>query len=154
MKYTLEQFSSGMHYIVVDEKAARKILTNDNKRAICKLNETVEFHCALMKKKEGGYFINIGSSICKRLKIKKGSLVTATFEIDKSKYQFEMPEELEEVLKTDKQALSIFEKITAGNKRGVIYLVSKVKSVEKRIEKSLRIAEYLKVGITSPRLMK
>jgi len=154
MKYTLEQFSSGMHYIVVDEKAARKILTNDNKRAICKLNETVEFHCALMKKKEGGYFINIGSSICKRLNIKKGSLVTATFKIDKSKYQFEMPEELEEVLKTDKQAHSIFEKITDGNKRGVIYLVSKVKSVEKRIEKSLRIAEYLKVGITSPRQMK
>ncbi len=143
-----------MHYIVIDEKSAAKILMNDNKRAICKLNEEIEFHCALMKKKEGGYFINIGSTICKKLKIKKGSIVTATFKIDKSKYQFEMPEELEEVLKTDKNANSTFENITDGNKRGIIYLVSKVKSVEKRIEKSLRIAEYLKVGITSPRQMK
>jgi len=154
MKYTLEQFSSGMHYILIDNKVANRLLINDNKRAICKLNDEIEFHCALMKKKEGGYFINIGSAICKKLKIKKGSLVIATFKIDKSKYQFEIPEEFEEVLKTDKKANSTFENLTDGNKRGIIYLVSKVKSVEKRIEKSLRIAEYLKTGITSPRQMK
>jgi len=154
MKYTLEQFSSGMHYILIDDKVANRLLINDNKRAICKLNDEIEFHCALMKKKEGGYFINIGSAICKKLKIKKGSLVIATFKIDKSKYQFEIPEEFEEVLKTDKKANSTFENLTDGNKRGIIYLVSKVKSVEKRIEKSLRIAEYLKTGITSPRQMK
>ena len=58
------------------------------------------------------------------------------------------------MLKTDKKANSTFENLTDGNKRGIIYLVSKVKSVEKRIEKSLRIAEYLKTGITSPRQMK
>ena len=83
MKYTLEQFSSGMHYILIDDKVANRLLINDNKRAICKLNDEIEFHCALMKKKEGGYFINIGSAICKKLKIKKGSLVIATFKIDK-----------------------------------------------------------------------
>ena len=38
-----------------------------------------------------------------------------------------------------------------GNKRGLMYLVSQVKSSDKRIERSFIIAAKLKRGITSPR---
>jgi uncharacterized protein YdeI (YjbR/CyaY-like superfamily) len=56
-----------------------------------------------------------------------------------------------EVLKTDTEAESIFKGLTDGNKRGLIYLVTQVKSIDKRIERSLKIAERLKLGIKSPR---
>jgi hypothetical protein len=152
-EYLLEKFDSGMHYILLDKKTVATLTKDDNKRAICKLNDEVEFHCALMPKKEGGHFINIGSTICKKLKIKEGSKVTATFKIDNTEYQFEMPEELKEVLDTDPKADKIFHSLTEGNQRGLIYLVAQVKSSDKKIERALKIVEKIKNGITSPRLI-
>jgi Bacteriocin-protection, YdeI or OmpD-Associated/Domain of unknown function (DUF1905) len=152
-EYILEKFDSGMHYIMLDKKSIATLTKGNNKRAICKLNNEVEFHCALMPKKEGGYFINVGQTICKKLKIKEGSKVSATFTIDKTEYQFEMPEELKEVLDTDFEADNIFHSLTEGNQRGLIYLVSQVKSSEKKIERALKIAEKIKSGITSPRVI-
>jgi hypothetical protein len=152
-EYILEKFDSGMHYIMLDKKSIATLTKGNNKRAICKLNNEVEFHCALMPKKEGGHFINVGQTICKKLKIKEGSKVSATFTIDKTEYQFEMPEELKEVLDTDFEADNIFHSLTEGNQRGLIYLVSQVKSSEKKIERALKIAEKIKSGITSPRVI-
>lgn len=151
--YKLEKFSSGMHYILVDPKIVELFNNNDNKRAICKLNDQLEFHCAFMPKKEGGHYINIGATICKKLHLKEGSLVKASFEVDNSDYQFAMPEEFSEVLSTDADANVIFHNLTEGNQRGLIYLVSQVKSSEKRIERALKIANRLKNGVTSPRII-
>lgn len=142
-----------MHYIMPDPQTVQTLLKNENKRVICRLNDEVEFHCAIMPKKGGGYFINIGASICKKLKLSKGSIVTATFRRDHTEYQFPMPEELNEVLHTDPEAYKIFHSLTAGNQRGLIYLVTQVKSTDKRIERSLKIALRLKNGVTSPRLI-
>ncbi len=104
-----------------------------------------------MPKKEGGHFIHIGSAISKKLKIKKGLKVTATFFVDHSDYQFEMPEELKEVLNTDSEANKIFHSLIAGNQRGLIYLVTQVKSSDKRIGRALMIVEKIKKGVTAPR---
>jgi len=44
-----------------------------------------------------------------------------------------------------------FHSLTPGNQRGIIDLVSKVKSIDKKIEWSLKIPSKLKIGITSPK---
>lgn len=149
--YTLEKFSSGMHYIMVDNNIVDSFKEGGNDRAMCRLNDQVEFHCAFMPKKEGGYFVNIGTAICKKLKMKEGSTVTASFTVDNSAYQFEMPEELRSVLHLDAEASTIFHTLKKGNQRGLIYLVTQVKLSNKRIERALKIADRLKSGITSPR---
>lgn len=151
--YLLEKFDSGMHFILLDEKTVLALTKNNNKRVICKLNDLVEFHCAIMPKKEGGHYINIGSVICKKIKAKVGAELTATFIADSTAYQFEMPEEFTEVLETDLEANKIFHSLSAGNQRGLIYLVTQPKSSEKKIERALKIAERIKGGITSPRLV-
>ncbi len=142
-----------MHFLMLDKKTVLELTKNDNKRAICRLNDKIEFHCAIMPKKEGGHFVNIGLTICKKLKIKEGSKVSATFSVDKTAYQFEMPEELKEVLNTDQEADQIFHSLTEGNQRGLIYLVGQVKSSDKKIERALKIVERLKNGVTSPRVI-
>jgi Bacteriocin-protection, YdeI or OmpD-Associated/Domain of unknown function (DUF1905) len=151
--YTLEKLSNGMHYILLDDIIVASLTKQNNKRAICKINDSLEFHCAIMSKKEGGHFIVIGSKICKQLKIKQGSEVTATFRIDETDYQFEMPEELRAVLESDESAHKIFHALTEGNQRSLMYLVSLVKSSDKRIERALKIAEQIKLGVTSARLI-
>ena len=152
-EYTLEKFISGMHYIIVDNNIVESFKNNGDKRAICRLNDQIEFHCAFMPKKEGGYFVNIGATICKKIKIKEGSSVYAIFMADKTEYQFEIPEELIEVLNLDNDANNIFQNLTEGNQRGLIYLVKQVKSSDKKIERALKIANKLKNGITSPRII-
>jgi hypothetical protein len=148
----LEKFDNGMHYIFVEENVVNTFINQGSKRAICTIKNH-DFHCAFMPKREGGYFINIGSKICKELNLKLGDLIEPTFKADTTEYQFDMPEEFTEVLYQEPDALAIFEGLTDGNKRGLIYLITMVKSSEKRIEKALKIVEKLKLGITSPRLI-
>ncbi len=151
--YTLKKFDGGMHFITLDDKTVQSLTKDGNRRVICKMNREVAFHCAILKKSEGGSFINVGLSICKKLKLELGSKVTATFQIDKTGYQFNMPEEFEEVLSTDLAASTIFHSLTEGNQRGLIYLVAQVKSSDKKIERALKIAEKIKNGITSPKIV-
>lgn len=153
MQYTVCKFASGMQYLMLDNKTVARVTKGGNKRAICKLNNQVEFHCAIMPKKEGGHFVNVGLAVCKKLGLKEGSTVSATFSIDNTDYQFAMPDELKEVLDTDGKAKKLFHSLTEGNQRGLIYLVTQVKSVDKRIERALKISKQLKNGVTSPRLI-
>ncbi|MCU0443193.1 MAG: YdeI/OmpD-associated family protein [Bacteroidia bacterium] len=153
IQFELKKFDSGMHYILLDAKTVKTLTKGNNKRAICRLNNAVEFHCAMMPKKEGGYYINIGSAICKKLKLREGVVVSAQFTVDEAEYQFEMPEELKAVLDTDSKANAVFHALTEGNQRGLMYLVSQVKSSDKRIERALKIASKIKDGITSPRVI-
>jgi Bacteriocin-protection, YdeI or OmpD-Associated/Domain of unknown function (DUF1905) len=148
----IEKFSSGMHYVMVDEKTVNLFLAKGSKRALCLIGETT-FHCAFMPKKEGGHFINLGTTICKQLKLKEGDEITLSFKEDESEFQFEMPEEFLEVLYQDPDADVVFQGLTDGNKRGLIYVITLVKSSEKRIERALKVAEKLKLGVTSPRLV-
>jgi hypothetical protein len=149
----LEKFSSGMHYVMVNDEMLTPFLSKKIKRVMCKINDSLDFHCAFMPKKEGGFYINIGSKICNALSLKLGDDVTLIFTEDKTEYQFDMPEELTEVFYQDPDAFTIFEGLTDGNKRGLIYLVTMVKSSEKRIERALKIVEKLKIGITKPQLI-
>lgn len=139
----LEKFDSGMHYVLVPEALIRPFLEKVQKRAIATI-QNEDFHCAFMAKKEGGYFINIGSKICKALNLKLGDEIEISFKEDSTEYQFEMPEEFTEVLYQDADAFAVFEGLTDGNKRGLIYLVTAVKSSDKRIERALKICEKLK----------
>ncbi len=61
-----------------------------------------------------------------------------------------MPEELAEVLRTDPEAEVVFNRLTPGNKRGLMALVNMVKSVDKKIERALLIAEKIRRGVHSP----
>lgn len=140
-EYILEKFTSGMHYIMLEPSEVPGLTQEGNKRVVCTVNDQLNFHCAIMQKKEGGHFINIGSAICKKLGISRGSKVMATFTVDKSRYQFEIPEEFQEVLNTDPEAEAIFHSLTAGNQRSLIYLVTQAKSSGKRIERALKIVE-------------
>lgn len=142
-----------MHVVFLDKKTVDPHLKAGQKRVICKLNNEVEFHCAILSSKEESHYIYVGSAVMKKLSLKVGSTVSVELLTDTTPYQFEMPEELQEVLDTDGAANTIFHALTEGNQRGLIYLVQQVKSSEKKIERALTIAERIKVGITSPKVV-
>jgi Bacteriocin-protection, YdeI or OmpD-Associated/Domain of unknown function (DUF1905) len=145
--------ASGSCYLFVNEEIVQEFLAKGQKRALAIFKDKTELHCAFLRQKTGEYYIMIGQSVCKKMKVKEGDELEVKFLEDNSEFQFEMPEEFAEVLLQDFEADSIFQNLTDGNKRGLIYLVTNVKSSDKRIEKAMKIVEKLKLGVTSPRLM-
>lgn len=149
--FPIKQFSNGTFYMEIDAKTAEKILKDGNKRAICTFSDKTKIHCAILKSAEHPAYIFLSKKNCKKLKLQSGQVIKANIEKDTSPYQFEMPEEFAEVLRTDEEAEQIFKSLTPGNQRGLIYLVNSVKTCQKKVERALKIADQLKRGITSPK---
>jgi uncharacterized protein YdeI (YjbR/CyaY-like superfamily) len=149
--YTVQKFGAGsMHYIELTSEDVKRLTAGGNKRVVCRINNRLELHAAVMKTKEGMYYVMIGAKHLKQFNLTINSKVTVAMEIDKSELQFNIPEEFAEVMATDSRAKEVFDSLTAGNKRGLIALVNMVKSSDKKIVRALLIAEKLKAGITSP----
>lgn len=150
-KHIIQSMGAGyMHYIELDAKTVKRITAKGNKRVVCKLNNTISVHAAVMKTKEGMYYLMISAANLKKLNVKAGSTIKADIAIDTSELQFNIPEEFAEVIATDPVAKKIFDSLTPGNKRGLIALLNMVKSTDKKIERALLIAQKIKMGITSP----
>jgi uncharacterized protein YdeI (YjbR/CyaY-like superfamily) len=139
-----------MHYIELNDALVKRLTKGGNKRVICTINNKVDIHAAILKTKEGMHYVTIGLKHLKAIGLKGNSRVNASFKIDTTELQFSIPEEFAEVIATDENAKKVFDGLTDGNKRGLIALVNMVKSSNKKIERSLLIAEKLKAGITSP----
>ncbi|MDH4474396.1 MAG: YdeI/OmpD-associated family protein [Fluviicola sp.] len=152
-QYTIEKEEGSRFFIILDNKLAESLTVNGNKRIVCTINNTDAFHAALTNKKGVGYCVYIRGALGKDLKLQEGKEIRALVNIDDSPNQFEMPEELLEVLRTDPEAEGIFGSLTPGNQRGLIYLVTQVKSTDKRIERALRVAKCIKMGIKAPQLV-
>jgi Bacteriocin-protection, YdeI or OmpD-Associated/Domain of unknown function (DUF1905) len=140
-----------MHAIPITASVAAAFIANGNRRVICTINRAHTVHAALMfRKAEGDYYIYAGKDLLKKTGLAAGDVVTIQLATDHSAYQFDMPEELAEVLATDAAAHTIFHGLTPGRQRGLIHLVAMLKTVDKRIERALKIADKIKTGITSP----
>ena len=151
MQVTVQKSDNGTHYIRVEEQIADAFHEKKVRRVLCRINGHPPLHSALIRRKPGETYIFLGKKHLRNLQIQAQDRVTAELEEDTSPYQFDMPEEFEEVLASDEEAQRIFESLTPGNQRSLIYLVSAVKSSNKKIDRALKIAESLKNGIHSPR---
>jgi hypothetical protein len=146
--------TTGMYYFLLDDTTVSTLTINNNKRVVCTLNGDVKLHSALIKNTAGNYYITISKKLCKQHKFGLGSSFDLKFEIDSNEFQFEFPPELQAVLSTDADAWAAFKTLTDGNKRSLMYLVAKIKTQQKRIDKALSIAQYIKQGVTNAKLIK
>jgi len=124
---------------IVNDLKEKKI-----KRIMCSLNNGEGFHSSLMPAGEGEYFIKVNTKILSKLKLKVGSEVSVELTEDESTYGMPIAEEMKELLKNDPEADLFFHQLTPGKQRSLLYLVYKIKSSSKRLEKSFIILEHLK----------
>ncbi len=149
---TIQKGETGyMSFAQIPEDIVDQIVSKGNRRVICKVNEDFEFHCAIQKMKGDIFYIGMSKSTLKKGNLHLGQALTLLLRSDTTKYQSAMPEELEEVLKSDFEGNEKFQQLTPGKQRSIIYLVSSVKSTDKKIERALKVIENLKIGITNPR---
>ncbi|GAA0872103.1 hypothetical protein GCM10009117_12500 [Gangjinia marincola] len=127
----------------------------DQKQQRVKVNASfgekhIEFYGALQKRK-GEYRMMFSKAKQKELGIEIGDTLTLQLFEDTSKYGVEMPEEFEAVLMSDHEAYELFESLTDGFKRSLIYYILRQKGEQKRVDKALIITENLKRGIRDRR---
>ena len=142
----LENFNTRLwtYHIKVPKPIAKHFLDMGDKRVVCRLNDTLEFQCAIMPAGDGVSFININKKIRDQLKLKEGSKLNIQLEKDHSAYGLPFPEELRELLDQDKEGNKLFLALKPGRQRNIIYAVGQVKNPDLRIHRAMVMIEHLK----------
>ena len=139
-------YKNGPHYIDVPDEVAKQFTSPKPVRLLCRLNGTVEFHCALRPKGDGSFFISVGTPIRQQLKAKPGDKVRAAIWKDESEYGRKMPEELLELLAIDEAGNRCFQALTPSHQRGIIYYIDGAKNIQTRIDRAIRMIDRLKTN--------
>lgn len=142
-----KRFPNGLHYLAIPHEEAVALREAGHERVLACLNGAHRWHAALRFFQDVGYVIYVGKTVRNAAGVNVGDVVHLTLTPDTSAYQFEMPEVLREVLALDPEADARFHTLTPGNQRSLMVLVTRVKSVDKQIERALKIASRLKQGI-------
>ena len=129
--------------IIPDEIFLEMMQLAPDKRIICCINNSISFHCGMLPKNTFHYII-LSKEKIKLLNLKINDEISVIIVPDKSEFGMEMSEELQEVLFADPDGRLLFDKLTSGRKRSIIYLISKTKNSQLRIEKSFVFLEHLK----------
>ena len=145
-----EVFVQGYHSVIIPDSVAEKFAKTGHKRVqvfAFHYNKQICFHAALQKIK-GQYRIMFAKKHQKEIGLEPHEGFYLQLHEDTSKYGVEMPEELQAVLDSDPEAIQIFDDLTDGKKRGVIYTILRYKNSQTRIDKALILTNNLKLGVT------
>jgi hypothetical protein len=150
MKFTatISRFGESEVYwtsiIIIPENVYQEmILLSPNKRIVCTINDSYTFHCAMIPKNPF-HFIMLSKDKMATLKLGINNEIKVEIVPDKSEYGLDISEELQEVLSSDPDGKILFEKLTPGKQRSLIYLINKTKNSQSRINKSFVIVDHLK----------
>ena len=145
-KFKINLIDKNLLYI--PQKIAEPFLQTKDKRAKFKLNfkdREIEFYGALKKDKiSDAYKLMFSKQKQKELNLSLGDEFKMQLFEDTSKYGVDVPEELEEVFLTDYEAFKIFETLTKGKQRSIIYGLIRFKTSQQKIDKALIMCENLK----------
>lgn len=145
LQATLEDFHSKLfrYYIPISKEVGDQFVEGDNRRILCSINGNTSTQCALMHM-EGGYYILVKDQLRKKLGIAEGNKIQVALEKDHSEYGHEVPESFHALLEQDDEGRSLFEGLTMGKQRSLIYIVKKVKNIDSQLAKGLAIMHHLK----------
>ncbi len=137
---------SGWHYLVVGKDIADKFRFEGKfRRVVCSINGGDSFQCALMPWGEQFYII-VNKKKRDQIGVVAGDEVDVLLVKDESKYGLPMPEEFAEVMRQDPNGDRMFHALTPGRQRSLIYLITNVKDIDRRIHTALIVLEHLKAN--------
>ena len=103
-------------------------------RMICSIDQEVSYRCGLNHLGDGNFYIIVAGKHLKKLNKELGENVDYKIEEDPDQLGVEMPEVLTVFLEQDSEAKTIFEKLTDGKKRSLIYSFNKIKDIDKQVK--------------------
>lgn len=130
----LEKRKGGYFYLTIPAEVVNQFENKRHTRLICTINEHFSFQCGLNHLGDGNFFIIVGSQKMKEIGKKLGDKVRFEIKEDPNPLGVDIPEVLEAVLEQDDELKDIFENLSLGKQRSVIFAIQKIKSIDKQIE--------------------
>ncbi len=143
-KQTIEQLEKrqgGYYYLKVLADSVAQFEKGRATRLKCILDGELTYSCGLNHLGDGHFYIIMATRYLKQLKKNKGDQVIFEIFEDPNPLGVEIPEALQELLAQDEAAKTVFDKLTDGKKRSLIYSTQRIKNIDKQIQNSLDFLE-------------
>ena len=137
----LEKRKGGYYYLVISSGIVDQFEKKRSTRLKCNIDGKIEYSCGLNHLGDGNFFIILSTKNLKKLGKTLGDQVDFEIYEDPNPLGVEIPEVLEVLLEQDEFAKEVFDKITDGKKRSLIYSINRIKNIDLQVEKSLAFLE-------------
>lgn len=131
------------YHLEIPPEIAQPFLGGD-RRVICTLPNGEVVHCALMPRGDNRWYIFLNKKLRAQLQANEGDLLSIELQKDESKYGLPVPEELQVLWDQDPEGFAIFESLSPGKQRTLIYWTGTVKNPDKRLTRALVMMNHVK----------
>ncbi|MGD1947273.1 MAG: DUF1905 domain-containing protein [Croceivirga sp.] len=129
----LEKRKGGYYYLRLDADIINQFSRKRATRMICTIDEKVSYRCGLNHLGDGNYFVIVAAKYLDALEKKLGDQVHYQIEEDPDQLGVDMPEVLTVFLEQEPELRKVFNKLTDGKKRSLIYQIIKIKDIDMQI---------------------
>jgi hypothetical protein len=130
----LEKIKGGYFYLRIEAEIINQFERKRHTRLLCHLEKKITYQCGLNHLGDGNFFIIVAGKYLEQLGKKLGSVVNFKIEEDPNPLGVEVPEVLTVVLEQDENLKEVFNKITDGKIRALIFSILKIKDIDKQVE--------------------
>lgn len=133
----LEKRKGGYYYFEIDSNVVNTFAKKRSTRLVCTMENSISYSCGLNHLGNGNFFIIVATKYIQGLKKDLGDETFFEIKEDPNPLGVEIPEVLEVLLGQDKEANSIFQELSDGKKRSLIYTIKTIKDIDKQVQRSL-----------------
>ena len=135
----LEKRKGGYFFLKIDAEIVNQFKNKRQTRFICILEKSLTFQCGLNHLGDGNFFIILSAKNLQSVNKSLGENIIYELNEDPNPLGVEMPEVLEAVLEQDETLKVAFESLTLGKKRNVIHQITKIKDIDKQVQKTVKL---------------
>jgi hypothetical protein len=129
----LEKIKGGYFYLMIESNIINQFERKRHTRLVCHLDNKISYQCGLNHLGNGHFFIIIAGKLLEQLGKKVGSSIEFKIEEDPNPLGIATPEVLTILLIQDEDLRKIYDKITDGKKRALIFSILKIKDIDKQL---------------------
>lgn len=133
-----------MHYLEIPSRIVKELGGKFKGRYVCTVNGKVSFQCGMMALGDGKGYVMLSKKRMTETSLRKNASAKITLVPDRSRYGVEMPKEVSEIFRQDKEAKKRFNGLTPGKQRTILYYIKAVKNPDRRVERALQLIDTLK----------
>lgn len=130
----LEKRKGGYYYLKLDAEIINQFSNKRATRIICTIDANVSYRCGLNHLGDGNFYVIVAGKYLEKLNKELGEEVDYRIDEDPDQLGVDMPEVLTVFLAQDSDSKAIFDKLTDGKKRSLIYSFVKLKDIDKQVK--------------------
>ena len=132
----LEQRKGGYFYLHLNADEIDRFEKKRKTRLVCEIDDTVKYSCGLNHLGNGDFFIIVAVKHLKTLKKTLGDEVQLRIYEDPDPLGVKIPEVLQVLMEQDESVKAVFDRLTDGKKRSLIYSIHKIKDIDLQVKKT------------------